>query len=116
MEEEGTAHLSYKEKVELYRRRLQSEKLEDKYSNLFKKTEKRRFQMRNPILFKLLQNFEETHKHEDHIKVVEDLKESDKNLEMIKINTNRRAKFHHDSREDINVERPKFLSLESGLP
>jgi hypothetical protein len=26
-EEEGTAHLSYKEKVEVYRRRLQSEKL-----------------------------------------------------------------------------------------
>lgn len=49
--------------------------------------------MRNPILYKLLQNFEENHKHEDHLKVAEDLKESDKNLEMIKINTNRRAKF-----------------------
>jgi hypothetical protein len=57
LEEEGTAHLSYKEKVDLYRRRLQSEKIEDKYSNLFKKTEKRRFQMRNPILYKLLLNF-----------------------------------------------------------
>jgi len=49
--------------------------------------------MRNPILYKLLQNFEETHKHEDHSRVVEDLKDSEKNLEMIKINTNRRAKF-----------------------
>lgn len=36
--------------------------------------------MRNPVLFKMLQNFEENHKHEDHIKVADDLKESEKNL------------------------------------
>lgn len=67
--------------------------------------------MRNPILFKLLQNFEENHKHEDHLKVAEDLKESDKNLEMIKINTNRRAKFQESFLDDPTLERPKFLSL-----
>lgn len=53
------AHLSYKEKVDLYRKRVQNEKLENKYKSLFKKAEKRKYKMRNPILFKLLQQFEE---------------------------------------------------------
>ena len=35
---------------------------------------------------------------------------------MIKINTNRRARFQETSMDDISIERPKFLSLENGLP
>lgn len=58
------AHLSYKEKVDLYRKRVQNEKLENKYKSLFKKTEKRKYKMRNPILFKMLQQFEEEYKHD----------------------------------------------------
>jgi hypothetical protein len=30
--------------------------------------------MRKPVLYKMLQTFEENHKHEDNIKVIEDLK------------------------------------------
>jgi hypothetical protein len=35
---------------------------------------------------------------------------------MIKINTNRRANFHQQHIEDLSLERPKFLSLQNGLP
>ena len=50
--------------------------------------------MRNPILYKMLEQFEEDYKHDENVKIVDDLKESEKQLEMIKINTNRKANVH----------------------
>jgi len=72
--------------------------------------------MRKPVLHKMLQSFEETHKHEDNINVIEDLKESEKILEMIKINTHRRANFKKVSKNASMLDRPRFISLENGLP
>jgi hypothetical protein len=113
---ENNAHLSYKEKVDLYRRRLQSEKLESKYQSLFKKTEKRRHKMRNPVLFKMLEQFEEDYKHDDSLNIAEDLKECERNLEMIKINDKRRAQFAQTATDPLQASRPRFISLESSLP
>lgn len=66
--------------------------------------------MRNPILYKLLQQFEEEYKHENNLQIRDDLKESEKNLEMIKINTNRRVRFDTPT-EDAAPNRPRFISL-----
>lgn len=71
--------------------------------------------MRNPILYKMLQQFEEEYKHEDNLQIRDDLKESEKNLEMIKINTNRRAKFDTTT-EEAAPNRPRFISLENSKP
>jgi hypothetical protein len=35
---------------------------------------------------------------------------------MIKINTNRRAHFKKNSKNALMLERPRFISLENGLP
>lgn len=72
--------------------------------------------MRNPIIYKLLQHFEEEYKHQDNLQIREHFKESEKNLEMIKINTNRKAKFEEPTIQEGAPNRPRFISLENSKP
>lgn len=67
--------------------------------------------MRNPVLYKMLEQFQEDYKHDENVKIVEDLKESEKNLEMIKINGNRKTRFGTSRPGTVELDRPRFISL-----
>lgn len=56
-------YLSPQERIELYRKQAQSNKLKDKYSNMFKTQEQRKYKLRNPVIHRLLESFKKKYKN-----------------------------------------------------